>query len=172
MAESAFIVHVPEAQTCVGGLRERFDASVKVGVPAHITVLVPFMDPGLITDEVIRQAQRALHAVPAFSFSLSAVARFPTTTYLVPEPSGPFIALTRSLVSQFPEYPPFRGEHDTIVPHLTVAHGDADKAGIAARELEMVMHAHGPICSMCSHITLLENSSGQWTPMHSFGLSR
>jgi hypothetical protein len=40
MAESAFIVRVPEAEACVSELRNRFDASVRLGVPAHITVLV------------------------------------------------------------------------------------------------------------------------------------
>jgi hypothetical protein len=34
MAESAFIVPVPEAESVVAPLRERFDASAKLGVPA------------------------------------------------------------------------------------------------------------------------------------------
>jgi hypothetical protein len=39
MAESAFIVRVPEAEVCVGALRERFDASVRLGVPTVETRL-------------------------------------------------------------------------------------------------------------------------------------
>ena len=170
MAESAFIVRVPEAEACVGALRERYDASVKIGVPAHITVLVPFMSPERITDAVLRQAHAALNAVPAFSFSLRQVARFPTTTYLVPEPAQPFIDLTRSLVSSFPEYPPFRGEHDSIVPHLTVAHGSAMEAQAAANELARAVQAHGPTHSVCASVVLLENSSGHWRQMHAFAL--
>lgn len=170
MAESAFIVHVPEADPCVRGLRERFDASVKLGVPAHITVLVPFMSPESITFSVLQRTQAALNAVPSFSFRLCRVGRFPATTYLAPEPAEPFIALTQSLVNCFPEYPPFRGEHDSIIPHLTVANGSAPAAEIAERELASAVQAHGAIHSRCSSVALLENSSGVWREMHAFAL--
>ncbi len=170
MAESAFLIHVPEAETCVGALRERFDGSVKLGVPAHITILVPFMSPELITESVLRRVQLALNAVPAFAFTLSRVARFPSTTYLAPEPSEPFIALTQSLMASFPEYPPFGGEFESIIPHLTVAHGNAAEAEVAAGELAAAVQAHGPIRSVCRSVALLENSSGLWKEMHSFTL--
>jgi 2'-5' RNA ligase len=168
--ESAFIVRVPEAERCVGALRERYDASVKLGVPAHITLLVPFMPPDRIDDQVLRRAQAALDVVPSFHFRLSKVARFPATAYLEPEPAEPFIALTRSLVRSFPDYPPFGGEHDSIVPHLTVAHGSAVEAEVAARELVAAVQSHGPIHGRCKTVTLLENSSGSWREMHVFAL--
>lgn len=170
MAESALIIHVPEAEPCVGALRERFDASVRLGVPAHITVLVPFMSPERITDAVLQRAQAALNAVPSFSFRLSKVARFPATTYLVPEPAGPFIALTQSLVRSFPEYPPFGGEFESIIPHLTVAHGSTPEAEVAAGELAAAVQAHGPVISVARSVALLENSSGLWKEMHAFVL--
>jgi len=170
MAESAFIVHVPEAEGRVGALRQRFDASVKLGVPAHITVLVPFMSPERISAEVLAEAQAALNEVPAFSFTLASVARFAATAYLAPEPAQPFVALTEALVRCFPAYPPFAGEHDSIIPHLTVAHGSAAEAELAAAELADAMRAHGPITSRCASVELLENSSGVWRPMHVFAL--
>ena len=170
MAESAFIVPVPEAEPCVGSLRERFDASAGLGVPAHITVLVPFMAPQDITPAVLQRAHQALSEVRAFQFTLDKVERFPATAYLAPEPGEPFIALTRSLVSSFPDYPPFSGEHDSIIPHLTVAHGNGAQAEIAATELCDTMRAHGPILSTCRSVLLLENSSGRWKAMHAFAL--
>ncbi len=42
---AAVLVTVPEAESLVAPLRERFDASTALGVPAHITVLFPFMPP-------------------------------------------------------------------------------------------------------------------------------
>jgi hypothetical protein len=92
MAESAFVVCVPEAERCVGALRERFDASVKLGVPAHITVLVPFMSPERIDEAVLQRVCHALREVPAFSFKLLKAQRFSATAYLAPEPDTPFIA--------------------------------------------------------------------------------
>jgi hypothetical protein len=171
-AVSAFIVRVPEAEACVGPLRERFDASVRLGVPAHITVLVPFMSPQLVTEAVLGRAERALSDVSAFSFSLSKVQRFPATTYLAPEPAAPFIALTESLVRAFPAYPPFAGAFESVIPHLTVAHGNASEAERAALELAAVMQTRGPIAGRCASVALLENSSGLWKEMHAFALPR
>ena len=172
MPETAFIVRVPEAEACVNALRERFDVSVQLGVPAHITVLVPFMSPDLVTDTVLQDAQDALSQEPSFAFSLERVARFPATTYLAPEPAEPFIEITRALVRRFPEYPPFSGQHESIVPHLTVANGNAEVAETVTVELEALLRLHGQIRSVCASVALLENSSGRLKELHrSFGSS-
>ncbi len=171
MAISAFVVRVPEAEVCVGSLRERFDATTSLGVPAHITVLVPFMSPERITDSVLCEAQAAIGQSCSFAFTLAKVARFPNTAYLAPESPEPFVALTEALVRRFPGFPPFAGEFPTIVPHLTVAHGSAPEAEIAAKELGLTMQRHGPIRSICNEVVLLENSSGRWNEMHTFALA-
>jgi len=167
---SAFIVEVPHAEAHVGALRERYDASVRLGVPAHITVLSPFMPPARIDADVLARVHAALAAVPAFAFELAEVARFPATAYLAPRPAAPFVALTEALARAFPDYPPFGGQFDTVIPHLTIAHGDAAEAECAAAELASILHRHGPIASRCDAVTLLENSSGSWRPMHVFAL--
>ena len=170
MPESAFIVRVPEAEACVCNLRERYDASARLGVPAHITVLVPFMSPELITSSVTRKVQSALSQVKTFAFSLVGVARFPATTYLAPKPAEPFIALTEALVASFPQFPPFSGAHETVIPHLTVANGSAREAELVAVELVSLFKLRGPIHSVCSSVSLFENSSGRWKEMNEFTL--
>jgi len=170
--ETAFIVRVPKAEAHVASLRNRFDASVHLGVPAHITVLVPFMAPDQINQSVLAQIRATLSQVPSFAFTLSQVRRFPATAYLAPVPAEPFIALTEALVRTFPEFPPFRGEHESIVPHLTVATGNASEAEVAAAELQAVIQSNGPISGFCSSVSLLENSSGLWREMHVFSLPR
>ena len=77
------------------------------------------------------------------------VARFSATAYLAPEPSAPFIALTGALVTEFPQFPPFAGEFATIIPHLTVAHGNAEEAYSVEAELLTNLAQHGPIKSTC-----------------------
>jgi 2'-5' RNA ligase len=170
MAESAFIVRVPEAEACVSELRNRFDASVRLGVPAHITVLAPSMPPNEISAVVIRKVQATLSAHSPFQFKLRAVRRFPATAYLAPEPAGPFVALTEALSREFPSFPPFRGEHPSVVPHLTVANGSAAEAALAAQELQRRLETHGPILSTCMSVALLENSTGMWNEAHVFPL--
>ncbi len=170
MAISAFAVKVPAAEPLAEDLRRQYDATVALGVPAHITVLVPFMDPALITPEILDRAQRALDRTPSFSFSLGKVGRFPGTTYLAPEPSKPFIAMTLALVEAFPEFPPYGGEHQGVIPHLTVAHGNALDADAAAAELQTRLFTLGAVHADCTEVALIENSSGRWQDFHIFHL--
>ncbi len=170
MAISAFVVKVPAAEALAGDLRRRFDATVALGVPAHITVLVPFMDPAHVTPDVLARAQLALARTASFAFSLGRVGRFPETAYLAPEPAAPFIAMTLALVDAFPGFLPYGGAHEGIVPHLSVAHGDARHAEEAAAALQAHLGTSGPVHATCTQVTLIENTSGRWQDMHVFTL--
>jgi|GEM_PF-168977 predicted protein tyrosine phosphatase/2'-5' RNA ligase len=172
MAISAFAVKVPAAEPLAGDLRRRYDATVALGVPAHITVLVPFMDPALITAEVLERAQQALNRTPSFAFTLREVGRFPETAYLAPEPAAPFIEMTLALAEAFPDFPPYGGEHEGVIPHLTVAHGNARDADTAAAELQSRLLASGAVRAACTEVALIENSSGSWRDMHVFQLPK
>lgn len=172
MAISAFAVKVPAAEPMVGDLCRLYDATSALGVPAHITVLVPFLDPARITPEVLERARQALSRTPSFSFALNKVGRFPETAYLAPEPAAPFIEMTLALVEAFPEFPPYGGEHDSVVPHLSVAHGKALDADAAADELRARLAASGAVHAACIEIALIENSTGKWRDMHVFHLRR
>ncbi|OEZ31139.1 2'-5' RNA ligase family protein [Variovorax boronicumulans] len=170
MPISAFVVKVPAAETIAADLRRRFDPTVALGVPAHITLLVPFMDPALITDEVLARARRVLQRTASFSFALGKVGRFPETAYLAPEPAAPFIEMTRALMKEFPDFPPYDGLHDDIVAHLSVAHGNALHAEEAAIELQARLLASGAVHANCIEVALIENSSGRWQDFHVFPL--
>ncbi len=170
MPQTAFIVQVPQAENCVADLRACFDASANLGVPAHLSILVPFMSPELITPAVLTRAQAALNGLGRFAFTLNHVGRFEATAYLAPEPAAPFVAMTEALVRAFPGFLPFGGEHATIIPHLTVAHGDATEAEAAAIELATRLQLSGPINCQCDAVTLLENTTGRWQVMYVFEL--
>ena len=167
-AESAFAVNVPEAEPYVAALRDRFDPSAKVGVPAHITVLYPFLPPEQIGEETLARVRRTLSRAAEFSFRLCRVQRFPTATYLAPEPSKPFVQLTESLVGEFPAHLPYGGQYGDIVPHLTVAQGEYPR-DLVEKELNDTLPPGG-IEASCKEVVLIENSSGVWKPMQSFPL--
>ena len=168
---TGFIVRVAQAETLVGDLRERFDVSAGPGMPAHITVLFPFMTADCIDAGVLQGIREALAGARAFRFTLASVARFAATAYLEPNPAEPFIDLTERLVRRFPEFPPFGGEFETIVPHLTAAHGDAEQAALAHAELLRRVAAGGAVRGLCDVVVLLENSSGLWRELHVFPLA-
>jgi hypothetical protein len=129
------------------------------------------MDPQHITPAVLDRAQHALNRVAAFSFSLNRVAPFPATAYLVPEPPEPFIAMTKALVDVFPDFQPYGREHEGVVPHLTVAHGDPSKPDAAAAELQRRLDSFSGIKANCASVVLIENSTGRWEKLHVFHLA-
>ncbi|HEY5488747.1 MAG TPA: 2'-5' RNA ligase family protein [Candidatus Limnocylindrales bacterium] len=120
VGESAIIVPV-NVPVAVNRLRERMDPSAADGVPAHVTLIYPFMPPSELKDDVRRRVEEIIAAEPAFPLVLASIARFPNVVYLEPDPTEPFRRLTRALAAAFPNYPPYEGVYDAVVPHLTVA---------------------------------------------------
>ncbi len=56
--------------------------------------------------------------------------------WLAPEPDEPLRALTAAVFAEFPETPPYGGEHNEPIPHLTVGHDwPADVLTAAAAEI-------------------------------------
>ncbi len=120
---TALVAPVPALDPVVGGHRASLDTAAGWGVPAHVTVLYPFLDlaaaaarrtAGLVASAVV--------SVPAFDCAFESTAWFgQDVLWLAPVPAAPFAALTRAVWDAFPQTPPYRGAHgDDIVPHLTV----------------------------------------------------
>ena len=121
--QSALLLPVPAAEAAVGAHRARLDASARDGVPAHITVLYPFLPPAEIGPEVLAELARLFAAVPRFSFTLDQVRWFgESVVWLGPSDESPFRALTGLAVAAYPSCPPYRGAHEDVVPHLTIGH--------------------------------------------------
>ena len=132
------LVAIPEAEGVVGSFRARLDSAAAVGVPAHVTVIYPFVPPGLIDDAVISALAAAVGSVPAFDATFVRVRWFgQDVLWLAPEPPSPFTALTAAVCRAFPGWPPYGGAYDDTVPHLTV--GNDHPIGVleaAARAIE------------------------------------
>jgi hypothetical protein len=133
--ESAVIVAVPEAEPAVGPYRAKLDRAAGWGIPAHVTLLYPFVPPPKIDDRVIRVLADALQIVPAFGITLSRVAWFgDEVVWLAPEPDQPFRELIGVVTARFPDYPPYGGTHPELIPHLTIGHAAPVEALRAAAE--------------------------------------
>jgi 2'-5' RNA ligase len=129
--ESAIIVPVV-VPIAVSRLRDRMDPSASQGVPAHVTLIYPFMAPALLSDDVRRRVEQIVGKEPTFPFTLSEVGRWPNVVYLAPDPPDPFRRLTQALADAFPDYQPYDGVHADVVPHLTVAQDVPDDYYAAA----------------------------------------
>jgi 2'-5' RNA ligase len=168
LASTALVVLVPEAEPVVSDVRARHDPSVRLGVPAHVTLLFPFMSPKSVSTSVQESLRSLFAGFESFSVCFAEACRWPQEAYLAPQPNAAFIALTRGIATAFPEYPPYEGRHAEIIPHLTVAQGSAAAAEQAVEEIAAALALAGPIQTICRSATLLENSGGPWRVMHTF----
>jgi 2'-5' RNA ligase superfamily len=152
-AESAVIVAVPEAEPVVGAYRAQMDSSATLGVPAHVTVIYPFLPPDQIDGEALARLREAVATVSCFDATFRRTAWFDQDVlWLQPDPDEHFRALTRAVWDRFPQCPPYGGEHADPIPHLTVA----DQAPPARmREVERLVAPHLPVTTRVTHARLI-----------------
>ncbi len=170
--QSALVVPVPEAEPVVGEFRNRHDPAASEGVPAHITINYPFMPNAAAQPRVINRLANRFADFRSFSYSLTRIENFPGILYLVPSPGNRFSELIDAVAELFPQFPPYSGSIDIVIPHLTVAVSDDLKSLEAARE-NLVAACKGklPIRAHATEIWLMNNQDGLWTKRVSFTLS-
>jgi hypothetical protein len=168
---------VPAAEPAVRGLRAVLDASARDGVPAHVTVLYPFMPPGLIDEAVLASLARLFAGVPAFTFTLDRVSWFgDSVVWLAPRDPGPLRELIGRALAAFPAYPRYGGQYDgEVVPHLTVG----DQGGLPAlRAAADAVRPLLPVEAVAAEVALMAGpppgnpaaAPGQWRRLASFPL--
>ena len=89
--ESAVVVVMDAVDPVVAGWRSRYDWSAAAGVPAHVTVLYPFLPLDQVTGDVIDRLAGIVAAEAVFDVTFAAFGRFPgAVLWLEPEPADPF----------------------------------------------------------------------------------
>jgi 2'-5' RNA ligase len=167
---SAVIVTVPPVEPVVAAHRARYDRAARWGVPAHVTVLYPFVPPSRIDTQVLAGLASAVAAVPGFRVTFGKAAWFGTEVlWLAPEPADPFVALTAAVAAAFPAYPPYGGAHDEVIPHLTVGY-DASEARLRDAEADVLPRL--PVSADISDVALWcgTDAPDTWREVRTFPL--
>lgn len=172
VAESGLVVVVPEAESAVSRHRQGLDANAGLGVPAHVTVLYPFVPPTRIDATALDGLRNLFARAEPFDYRFSSLAWFgDEVLWLAPDDPQPFRALTENVHHAFPAYPPFGGQFDEVVPHLTIGHG----VGLEdLRAAERAVSQCLPISGRAAEVALLTRSpaSGTWDRAAAFPLGR
>jgi len=164
------VIEVPAAAPLVDGWRQQYTYDAPVGVPAHVTLLYPWVPGERLDANVEERLAAVVGAAEAFDFILRRTARFDEPLlYLPPEPPEPFARLSQAIAAEWPEHPPYEGIHETVIPHLTVAHADHDVLDEIAETLEPKL----PIEARADEASLLEEGEdGFWQRRRTFLLGR
>jgi 2'-5' RNA ligase len=155
-------------------IRHREVASARAGAPAHVTLLFPFVPARLLRTEHLERLAEVVASVPAFDVAFREVRRWDAgggapegLIWLDPEPSEPFIELTKALGRAFPDYQPYGGIHDTIVPHLTIASDDRRRLQAIQAEAGRSLPLRRRVSSA---ILIVEGADGRWRTRGRFPL--
>jgi hypothetical protein len=102
----------------LASLRDAGDRMAAHGVPAHVTVLFPFLAVDALTPTVRSALARLAAKSPPFVARFSRVERRQEMVWLVPASQRPFLDLTLAVAALSPDHPPYGGIHDTLIAHL------------------------------------------------------
>jgi 2'-5' RNA ligase len=120
--QTALLVEIPAAEPVVGLHRASLDPSAALGVAAHVTVLFPFVPVSKLGTAELDRLGAMFADVPAFEVRLDHTQWFGTSVlWAGPQDPGPFRDLTARVFAAFPDYPPYGGQFEDVVPHLTIA---------------------------------------------------
>jgi 2'-5' RNA ligase len=163
---SALVVPVHAAGRALsGGDRDTTPQGPAPGMPYHVTVLYPFMDATRIDAEAERSLGQIAAGCRRFEFQLSGLGRFDEVLYITPRPAQPFVALTEAVHARWPQHPPYAGEFDTVIPHVTIA------TGTEPPDLATTVQARLPITTFADELWLLTpRGDGSWSRRARFAL--
>jgi 2'-5' RNA ligase len=120
---SAIVVRI-RVPAAIERLRRAHDRSAALGVPAHVTILYPFVVASDLSPAVRADVAAIAGEIRAFTVTFSTAARWPGVVYLEPRPSAPFTGLIDRAAARFPEHPPYAGTIAEVIPHVTVVESE------------------------------------------------
>lgn len=168
--ETGLVLVVPEAAALVDRWRVRTVPMARIGVPAHVTVLYPWV-PAPVPDDALLQTREALRDCGPVTLTFRRVATFPEVVYLVPEPKDHVRRLTHAMCRVFPECPPYGGQYSGNMPHLTVAITAPEDLEDLRREIEQVLAPALPFTATVENLTVMEQQpDGGWRQGHHLAL--
>jgi 2'-5' RNA ligase len=164
-AQSALLVPVPEAEALVGAWRSVHDPSARAGVPAHVTLVVPWIPPEQIKQEHLEELEELLTVQGPFEFTLERVCWFgQRVLWLAPKPVAPFKRLTALLADHF-DTPPWQGEFSEVVPHLTVGLATCTTDNTLSDAAEDLA-AKLPVPCRASEVDVMSGDGASWSLVH------
>ncbi|NEB02756.1 2'-5' RNA ligase family protein [Streptomyces sp. SID13726] len=164
--QTALVVPVPEAEPAVRAWRDRFDPAARAGVPAHITVLFPFLPASRVDAGIHAALEEIFGGHPSFDIRFEGCGRFPGLLYLAPVPDTPFRWLTEAVVARWPEAPPYGGKYEPH-PHLTVAQVQDE---VLLEEAESALRTELPFSARVSEVELVTYTGTEWHRLAAFAL--
>lgn len=138
-------------------------------MPAHVTVLYPFVEPAQVDGHIIATLAAVFGLCGRFRLPLLANAVVRSRRAVArPRTPRPFIDLTAAVWEAFPHHPPYGGAHDHVVPHLTIA----ERSLSAVKTAEQAVQTGLPLSTHIEGVLLIAGTQApnSWRVLHEFRL--
>ena len=170
---TALVLLLEEAAPEVAAAYRELDPLTADRLPFHITVLFPFAAREAVGEPLLDRLRALLAPRPPLELSIARVEVFTgVAVYAAPEPDDELIALVHDVAAAFPDYPPYDGVHEDVVPHATLAKltGRDDDARVA--EVRERVEPLLPTACSAGAVSLLEEFQPErWRELHRFPLA-
>ncbi|WP_340672107.1 2'-5' RNA ligase family protein (plasmid) [Saccharopolyspora sp. ID03-671] len=158
VGQTGIVIPVSEGQPLLDAVAERFPDAVRTGVPAHLSLLYPFVPAAELDEHVVSTLTSIFAQHEPLSVKFAGIVRSDGFVALRPEPADRVEALASAVRSRWPDVVPYDGRYDAE-PHLTVAmQTTEDRAGSIEREL---LPGWVPLSAELREAWLVE-FDGQW----------
>lgn len=145
----------------------KFDPAARAGMPAHLTLVFPFIDSRSVDEAVRVRLRDALMAYGPFEMVFDRLGAFPGGVWLEPADPAPALRLIAALAGAFPEHPPYGGAFERVIAHATIAQGPPELLARIRREAP----ARLPLTARAEAVSLYARFADGWVPIERFALT-
>lgn len=165
--ETGLILRVPDAEHLVRQWQVPGRPTRTAGIPAHVTVLYPWLPIQKCTPDERADLSKIAAATEPFDITFTNVGLFRDVLWLDPQPAEPIRQLIATVSARWPEYPPYGGAYAEPVPHLTITDtADPGEFDRITAEIAPTL----PLRVRVEELTLLVRDDDVWRPAEQFPL--
>lgn len=165
--QSGLVIPVPAADPLLASVAARYPGTVRVGVPAHVTLLYPFIAADELDEQITNALGELLVKQVPMTVEFAECYRRGGFVALRPDPVAGLSELSNATRRQWPDVKPYGGLYgDDVELHLTVAMSSSEKT---AATIEREVTADLPIAAELREVWLVA-FEGRWKLRQRFEL--
>ena len=157
--QTGLVIPVPAADALLASVGTRYPGAVREGVPAHVSLLYPFVAAAELDERVTTALGELLVEQTPMRVRFAQCYRRDGFVALRPEPIEELKDLVSETRRRWPDVVPYEGIYEDVEPHLTVAMRCSEETAVT---IEQEVTAELPISTELREAWLVA-FEGQWT---------
>ncbi len=157
--QTGLVIPVPAADALLASVGARYPGTVREGVPAHVSLLYPFVAAAQLDERVTSVLGELLAEQAPMPVQFAECCREDGFVALRPDPIDGLTELVSKTHRRWPDVVPYEGVYGDVEPHLTVAMRCSEETAVA---IEQEVTAQLPISAELREAWLVA-FEGRWT---------